>query len=59
MNGVINLKKITMYFDRKLLQVVVPLDTVEGPPYNELVHDYDESDADLDQIYKITIRDQN
>lgn len=31
MNGVINLKKRTMSFERKSLSVVVPLDLVEGP----------------------------
>jgi len=30
MNGVVNLKKRTTSFERKSLQVVVPLDPVEG-----------------------------
>jgi len=53
MNGVINLKKSTMSFEKKSLHVVVPLDLVEGPRYTAPVRDY-ESDDDLDQIYKIT-----
>lgn len=53
MNGVINLKKRTMSFERKSLHVVVPLDPEEGPCYTELVHDYVEGDDELDQIYKI------
>lgn len=59
MNGVINLKKQTMSFERKSLHVVVPSDPVEGLRYTEPVHDYEESDDDLDQIYKITVRDQD
>ena len=54
MNGVINLKKRTTSFERKMLHVVVLSDPVEGPHYTELVSDYEESDNDLDQIYKIT-----
>jgi len=53
MNGVINLKKRTMSFERKSLWVVVPLDPVEGARYIEPVRDYEESDDELDQIYKI------
>jgi len=53
MNGVINLKKRKMIFEKKALRVVVPLDSAEGSCYTETVHDY-ESDDDLDQIYKIT-----
>lgn len=59
MNGVINLKKWTMLFKRKSLHVVVPLDLVEGPRYTKPVHDYEKSDDDLDQIYKITAQDQD
>ena len=59
MNGVINLKKQTMLFESKLLRVVVPLDRVEGPRYTELVCDYEENDDDLDQICKLTARDQD
>lgn len=46
-----------MSFERKLLQVVVPLDPLEGARYIEPVHDYEESDDELDQIYKIIVRD--
>jgi len=53
MNGVINLRKHPVSFERKSLHVVVPLDPIEGPCYVEPVHDYEESDDDLDQIYKI------
>lgn len=48
MNGFIKLKKRTMSFERKLLWVVVSLDLLEGLRYTELVHDYEESDDDLD-----------
>jgi len=58
MNGVINLKKRKMTFEKKSLRVVVPLDPIEGMCYTEPVRDY-ESDDDLDQIYKITTRDQD
>ena len=43
-----------MSFERKSLHVVVPLDPAKGPCYTEPVRDYEESDDDLDQIYKIT-----
>ena len=56
MNGVINLKKHKMIFEKKSLRVVVPLDPVEGSRYTEPVHD-DECDDDLDCIYKITTRE--
>ena len=55
MNGVINFKKWIMSFERKSLHVVVPLDPAKGPCYTELVCDYEESDDDVDQIYKITV----
>lgn len=58
MNVVINFKKQMMSFEIKSLRVVVPLNPTEGPHYTEPVHDY-ESDNDLDQIYKITTRDQD
>ena len=51
MNGVINLKKRKMIFEKKSIRVVVPLDPAEGACYIELVHD-DESDDDLDCIYR-------
>lgn len=58
MNGVINLKKRKMIFEKKWLSIVVPLDLAEGPRYTEPVHDY-ESDSELDHIYKITEQDQD
>jgi len=58
MNGVINLKKLTMSFERKSLRVVVPLDPAKGTCYIEPVYDYEESDDDLDQIYKIAASDK-
>lgn len=59
MNGVINLKKRKMTLEKKSLRVVVPLDPAEGARYTEPVHDYVESDNELDQIYKITVRYQD
>lgn len=53
MNGVINLKRCKMIFEKNSLCVVVPLDPVEGSRYTEQVHN-DESNDDLDCIYKIT-----
>lgn len=47
-----------MIFENKSLRIVVSLDLTEGPCYTKLVHDY-ESDDDLDQIYKITVRDKD
>jgi len=58
MNGVINLKKRKMIFEKKSMRVVVPLDPIEGSCYTELVRDY-ESDDDLDCIYKITMWEQD
>lgn len=58
MNGLINLKKQKMIFRNKSLPIVVPMDPTEGLHYTKLVRDY-ESDDDLDQIYKITARDQD
>jgi len=49
MNGVINLKKRKMIFEKKSLCVVVPLDPTKGSHYIEPVCD-DESDDDLDCI---------
>jgi len=50
MNGVINLKKQKMIFEKKSLHIVVKLDPAEGPRYTELVCD-NESDDELDCIY--------
>lgn len=58
MNGVINLKKQKLIFEKKPLRVIVPLDPAKGSCYTEPVCNY-ESDDDLDCIYKITVRDQN
>jgi len=52
MNGVINLKKRKMIFEKRSLCIVVPLDPAEGSYYMELLRDYD-SDDDLECIYKI------
>ena len=54
MNGVINLKKKKMIFEKKSLHVIIHLDPTEGSRYTGQVHDY-ESDDDLDCIYKITV----
>jgi len=47
MNGVINLKKWEMIFEKKSLCAVVPLDHAEGPRYTKPICNY-ESDDDLD-----------
>ena len=49
MDALINLKKWKMTFERKVLRVIMPLDSVEGVRYTEPVQDYEE-DNDLDQI---------
>ena len=54
MNGIINLKKRTILFERNSLRIIVLLDPVEGACYIEPDHDYEESDYELDQIYTIT-----
>lgn len=59
MNGFINLKKMMMSFEIKSLRAIVPLDPVEGAQYIEPICNYEESDDELDQIYKITARDQD
>ena len=53
MNGVINLRKRKMIFEKKSLCIVVPLDPAEGSHYIELVRDYNTED-DLECIDKIT-----
>ncbi len=58
MNGVINLKKHKMIFEKNSLHVVVPFDPTEGSCYMEPVHNY-EIDDDLDCIYKITAREKD
>ena len=57
MNGVINLKKWKMIFEKKSLCVVIPLDLAEGACYTEPVHN-EGSDDELDCIYKITAQNQ-
>ena len=58
MNRVTNLNKCKMIFEKKSLRVVVRLDLAEGVRYTEPVHG-DNSDDDLDCIYKITAREQD
>ena len=58
MNGVINIKKRKMIFEKKSLRVVVPLDLVEGLRYTLLVRDCN-NDDDRDCIYKITMWEQD
>lgn len=59
MNGFINLKKREMSFERKSLQVLIPFDPAEGMHYIETVCNYEESDDELDQFYKIIMQDQD
>jgi len=59
MNGVINSKKQIMSFERKSLSIVVSMVPAEGSHYTEATHNYEESDDDLDQIYKIIAQDQD
>ena len=56
MNIVISLKKQKMIFNKKSLRLVVPLDPVKGACYTKPVRN-DESDDDLDCIYKIPTQD--
>lgn len=58
MYGIINLKKKKIIFEKNSLWVVVSLDLAEGLHYTEPIQDYESVD-DLDQIYKITVRDQD
>ena len=58
-NGVLNLNKWMMSFERKSLRVVVPFEHSKRPCYTKLVSDYEERNDDLDQIYKITMRDED
>lgn len=58
MNGVINLKKCKMIFQKKSLHVVVPLDLAEGSRYTEPLCDYD-NDDNPDCIYKITVQEKD
>ena len=56
MNGVINIKKHKMIFEKTSLRIVVPLDPAEGSCYIDSVCDC-ESNDDPDCIYKITTWD--
>jgi len=56
MNGVINLKKQKIIFEKKSLWVVVPLDIAKGVRYTEPVHD-DDNDDELDYFYQIIVQD--
>ena len=58
MNGVINLKKRKMIFEKMYLRVVVHLDLVEGSRYTEPICFYNNK-YDLDCIYKITAWEQD
>ena len=58
MNGVINLKKCKIIFEKNSLRVVVPLDPAEGLRYTKPMREY-ESDNDLDFIYKITAQEKD
>jgi len=58
MNGVINLKKKKMIFNKRSLRIVVSLDPAEGVRYTEPVHN-DDNDDELDSIYQITTQDQD
>jgi len=58
MNGVINLKKRRMIFEKKSLRIVVPLDPSKGAHYTEPVCG-DDSDDVLDCIYQIAVQDQS
>ena len=62
MNGVINLKKCKMIFEKKSLCVVVPLDPAEGSRYIQPVcndESDNESNDDIDYIYKITPQEKD
>lgn len=58
MDVLINLKKCRMAFKRKELIVIVSLDPTKGAQYTEPVCDYEEED-NIDQIYKITVHDED
>lgn len=58
MNGVINLKKRKIIFEKNSLHVVVPLDPAEGAHYTEPMCD-NESYDELDYIYDLTMQDQD
>lgn len=53
------MKKRTMSIEINSLRVIVPLDPIEGVCYTEPVCNYEESDDELNQIYKIIMWDQD
>ena len=55
MNGVMNLKRKKMMFEKKSLQVIVLVDPAKGERYTKPVRDED-SDDELDCIYQITMQ---
>lgn len=59
MDVIIKLKKQKRTFERKSLRIIVLLDPTEGACYNEPVHNYVKSDDDLDEIYKVTAREED
>jgi len=58
MNRVINLKKHKMIFEKKSLCVLVLLDPTEGVQYTKSMCG-DNSDDDLDYVYKITAQGED
>lgn len=58
MNRIINLKKHKMISKKKSIHIIVPLDPAEGVRFREPLHD-DDSDDNLDCIYKIIAREQD
>lgn len=56
MNGVINLKKWKMIYEKNSLHEVVLLDPTEGVRYTKPLRD-DDSDDELDCIYQIKVQD--
>ena len=58
MNGVNNLNKRKMIFEKKGMHVIVPLNPAEGSCYTKLVRDFMEDYDDVDNIYKITMQNE-
>lgn len=55
MNGVINLKRQKMIFEKNSLPIVVPLNPSEGARYSESMRNED-NDDELDYIYQIAMQ---
>lgn len=55
MGGIINLKHRSMIFENDGIQVMIPLDPVEGERYTEPVHEGD----GVDHIYKLIMWDED